>query len=95
MSEIDHLTVKEYKLLIKAIKLKQVDMDYRNHLQAYLNFTATAMKSAGKGKQRPVYRKFSKFYDYEKALRQALGEKPKRRLAGIEKILYRKEENDG
>ena len=49
-----------------AVRLKQVDMDYRNHLQAFLNFSVKAEKKAGKNKSKPVYSRFKKFYDYEK-----------------------------
>ena len=37
-AEVDRLTIPEYELLMQAVRLKQVDMDYRNHLQAFLNF---------------------------------------------------------
>ncbi|MDO4170312.1 MAG: hypothetical protein Q4D45_10470 [Lachnospiraceae bacterium] len=43
-------------------------MDYRNHLQAFLNFAVKAEKKAGKNKTKPVYRNFEKFYDYQKEL---------------------------
>ena len=51
-----------------AVRLKQVDMDYRNHLQAFLNFSVKAEKKAGKNKSKPVYSRFKKFYDYEKEI---------------------------
>lgn len=41
-------------------------MDYRNHLQAFLNLSVKAEKKTGKGKSKYVYGKFKKFYDYEK-----------------------------
>lgn len=50
---------------METVRLREVDKDYRNHLQAYLNFAARAMKKAGKNKQKPVYSTFKKFYDYE------------------------------
>lgn len=67
-SEVDKLTIPEYNLLMDAIRLKQVDMDYRNHLQAFLNFSVKAEKKAGKNKSKPVYSRFKKFYDYEKEI---------------------------
>ena len=62
--EVDRLTLPEYELLMEAAQLKQVDNDYRNHLQAFLNYAVKAEKKAGKGKSKPVYRKFKQFYDY-------------------------------
>lgn len=50
---------------MKAVRLKQVDLDYRNHLQAYLNFAVKAEKKAGKNRTKPVYTKFNRFYDYQ------------------------------
>lgn len=66
--EFDRLTIPEYNLLMEAVRLREVDKDYRNHLQAYLNFAAKAMKKAGKNKRKPVYSTFKKFYDYEAEL---------------------------
>lgn len=62
----------EYELLIKAEKLKQVDLDYRCHLVAYLVKAASAEKPNGKNKTAPVYKNFRKFFDYKKAVRFAL-----------------------
>lgn len=91
-AEVDKLTIPEYELLMEAVRLKQIDMDYRNHLQAYLNFVVKAEKKAGKGKSKPVYSSFKKFFDYEKKLAEAKnkGEK-KSRFAGIGKLLKKGE----
>ena len=88
---MDQLTIPEYKLLIKAEKLKQVDKDYRNHLQAFLNFCVKAEKKAGKNKTKPIYTKFEKFYDYETAIAKTEGRVPKNRFSGISHKLLRKE----
>ena len=91
--EVDRLTIPEYELLMEAVRLKQVDMDYRNHLQAYLNFVVKAEKKSGKGKSKPVFSSFKKFFDYEKKLEEAQknkGEK-KSRFAGIGKLLKKGE----
>lgn len=85
-SEVDRLTIPEYKLLMEAVRLKQVDMDYRNHLQAYLNFAVKAEKKTGKNKTKPVYGKFKRFYDYEKELEKAKDGKQSR-FSGISKFL--------
>ena len=74
-------------MLIKAVKLKQIDNDYRNHLQAYLNFAVQAEKKAGKGKTRPVYNTFKKFYDYEKELQKVEKKKENGRFSGLKKFL--------
>jgi hypothetical protein len=69
---------------MEAVSLRQVDMDYRNHLQAWLSFSAQATKKKGQ----PVYSKFKKFYDYEKKLRDASKKEAKKsRFSGIGKLL--------
>jgi hypothetical protein len=72
--------------MIDALKLKDVDMDYRNNLQAYLNMKAQATKKNGK----PVYDKFEKFYDYESEIRKAKGVPVKKRFSGLAKFLQKK-----
>lgn len=74
---------------MKAVKLKQIDNDYRNHLQAYLNFVVQAEKKAGKGKTRPVYNTFKKFYDYNKELKKVENKKEDSRFSGLKKFLKR------
>ena len=69
--EVDRLTIPEYNLLMEAVKLKQIDIDYRNHLQAFLNFAVKAEKKSGKYKSKPVYTKFKQFYDYEREIKKA------------------------
>lgn len=96
-AEVDRLTIPEYELLMKAARLKQIDLDYRNHMQAYLNFMVKAEKKTGKNKTTPVYRKFKKFYDYEKELGKVLEmeNNHQSRFDGIGELLKRKEEDDG
>ncbi len=84
---MDRLTIAEYKLLMEAAQLKQVDADYRNHLQAFLNFAVKAEKKTGKNKSKPVYRKFKQFYNYEEELRKVTKKDKKSRFAGIGKFL--------
>lgn len=91
-AEVDRLTIPEYRLLMDAVRLKQVDMDYRNHLQAFLNFSVKAEKKTGKNKSKPVFSKFKRFFDYEKELEKAQkkdGEKS--RFSGIGKFLKKGE----
>lgn len=88
--ELDRLTIPEYNLLMEAVQLREVDKDYRNHLQAFLNFAVKAERKAGKYKTKPVYQYFKKFYDRDKAIkavRSGRKAKVKDRYAGIDKYL--------
>ena len=90
-AEVDRLTIPEYKLLMDAVRLKQVDMDYRNHLQAFLNFAVKAEKKSGKH-SKPVFTKFKKFYDYDKEVAKATKKKSEKgRFAGIGRLLNKGE----
>ena len=66
--QVDELTIRQYRLMIRAQQYKSVDQDYRSHLQAYLTMVANAEKSAGKGKTKKVFTKFVNFFNYQKAL---------------------------
>lgn len=73
---------------MEAVRLREVDKDYRNHLQAFLNFAVKAEKKTGKNKSKPVYSKFKRFYDYEKEVERAKNHgKEQSRFAGIGKLL--------
>ena len=72
---------------MEAAQLKQVDDDYRNHLQAYLNFAVKAEKKTGKNKSAPVYRKFKQFYNYDAEVRKVTKKEQKSRFSGIGKLL--------
>lgn len=88
--ELDRLTIPEYNLLMEAVQLREVDKDYRNHLQAFLNFAVKAERKAGRYKTKPVYQYFKKFYDRDKAIkavRSGKKAKVKDRYAGIDKYL--------
>ena len=77
------MTIPEYELLMESVRLKQVDSDYRNHLQAFLNFAVKATRGRGRS-AKPRYSTFEKFYDYEKEIRKAKKEKKQNsRFAGI------------
>ena len=76
---------------MEAVRLKQVDLDYRIHLAAWLSFAAKAEKKAGKG-TKPVYSKFKKFYDYEAELAKVEKQGNKKsRFSGIGKLLKKME----
>lgn len=73
---------------MEALRLKQVDQDYRNHLQAFLNFAVKAEKKTGKNKSAPVYRKFKQFFNYEAEIKKAGGKgNEKSRFSGVSKFL--------
>ena len=83
------MTIPEYNLLMEAARLKQIDLDYRNHLQAWLNFAVQAKKKAGKYKQKPVYKKFEQFYNYKEALKkkETKDKSEKSKFSGVGKLL--------
>lgn len=91
------LTIPEYELLMQSARLKQFDLDYRNHLQAYLNFVVRARKKIGKNKEKAVYDKFDKFFNYNRELRKARGieNKEKSRFSGIGELLRKEREANG
>ena len=77
---------------MEAAELKKVDTDYRNHLQAFLNFAVKAEKKTGKNKSEPVYKQFKQFYNYETELKNVKKENKKRPAAPD---LCALEENNG
>lgn len=85
------MTIPEYKLLMEAVQLKQIDADYRNHLQAYLNFAVKAEKKSGKNKSKPVYRKFKQFYNYEEEQQKVRKTDKKSRFSDVVKFLKKGE----
>ena len=85
--EVDRLTIAEYELLMKAAELREADLDYRLHMQAFLNVQAGAKKKAGKNKERLVYNRFDKFYDRKKEIDRIMKPKEKSRFFGIGELL--------
>lgn len=82
------MTIAEYSLLMEAVQLKQIDSDYRNHLQAWLNFVVQAKKKAGKHKEKPVYSRFKQFYNYKEAVEKIKTNKSEKgKFSGIGKLL--------
>lgn len=72
---------------MKAAELKEADLDYRIHMQAFLNVQAGAKKKVGKNKEKLVFSRFDKFYDRQKAIDEImyLGKK-KSKFSGIGKL---------
>lgn len=89
--EVDRLTIAEYELLMKAAELREADLDYRLHMQAFLNVQAGAKKKAGKNKERLVYNRFDKFYDRKKEIDRIMKPKKKSRFSGIGELLRKRE----
>ena len=71
---MDNLTIRQYNIMVKALKLRRVDEDFNRHAVAFLSYAVQATKGTARS-QRPVYRRFEDFFDYEKAL-QRLDDKP-------------------
>lgn len=63
----------QYKLMKKALRLKQVDDDQKVHWLAYNSFRAQATKKQG-SKEVPVYKTFKQFFNYEEELKRAESE---------------------
>lgn len=88
LSQVDQLTIAQYEIMMEALRLRMVDESFHKHSQAFLNFAVQAEKKAGKGKTRPVYRKFEQFFDFKKELKKAKNPKGEdSRFAGIGKLL--------
>ena len=77
--------------MAEAAKLREVDKDYRSHLQAFLNFRVQAKKKSGKNKQRPVYPTFKKFYDYESAIDRIKEKHKPDRFEKMKQLLRRRD----
>ena len=79
IAEVDRLTIPEYELMMEAWQLKKVDDNYLVHWQAFLNFAVRATKKVGKRKERPVYSRFDKFFDYEKEIKKVKNKKAEKK----------------
>ena len=66
-----------------------LDDSLHEHRQAFLNLAVQAQKKAGKGKTRPVYRRFEQFFNYDRELDKLKSRKKqkKSRFSGIGKLL--------
>ena len=88
--QVDQLTLAEYEIMMEALELRMLDESLHEHRQAFLNFVVKAEKKAGKGKTKPVYKRFRQFFDYEKELKKMRERKKKKRdprFIGISKLL--------
>lgn len=94
------LSIKEYELLMKAVELREIDIEYRLNLQAWLSIKAGAKKKAGKDKERLVYDRFDKLYDRKKVIDRIMHptKEHESRFKGIGKLLKKQRgggETDG
>ena len=88
-SQVDQLTIAQCDILMEAVDLMMLDRGFHEHRQAFLNLAVQAQKKAGKGKTRPVYRRFQQFFDYDRELAKVKNrrKKKKSRFSGIGKLL--------
>ena len=91
--QVDQLTIAQYEIMMDALELRMLDQDLHEHRQAFLNLAVQAQKKAGKGKTRPVYRRFKQFFDYDSELAKIKNKKKKKksRFSGIGKLLKKGE----
>ena len=96
IEQVNNVTPYEYRLLMKSKELQMVDDQYYLHLQAYLNMKARAKKRVGK-KQRMVYTKFNKFFDYENEINKVLGvnKKTTGKFSDLARFINEKSEKEG
>lgn len=87
-SEVDRLTLREYRIMMKAAQLRQLDEQQKIHLVAWLSFAAQAKRKNGK----PVYSKFERFFNFKKELAKIETKNTeKSRFSGIGKLLKKGE----
>lgn len=80
---------------MKAVALRETDLDYRLHMQAFLNMQVKAKKKNGKYKEKPIFTTFEKFYNRQKAIDEIMNPKKKDRFSGIGKLLKKGGGQDG
>lgn len=90
-TESDQATLAEYEIMMEALELRMLDESLHEHRQAFLNFAVKAEKKAGKGKTKPVYKRFRQFFDLDKELRKIKNRRKPSRFAGITKLSDREE----
>lgn len=71
---VDRTTLREFALLMKAAKLKELDNMRDLHVQAWLNNAAKATEKRNK-KVVAKFKTFKSFFDYEKLEAEILGNK--------------------
>lgn len=89
--QVDQLTIVQYEIMMEALELRMLDQNFYDHRQAFLNFAVQAEKKVGKGKTKPVYRRFQQFFDYDEELEKLKDrrKKKKNRFSGIGKLFQK------
>lgn len=59
------MTLYEYEAKMYAYSLQQIDNERDMHVQAWINHQVTGTK-----KDKPLYKKFEDFFDYEKRVKE-------------------------
>ncbi|MED4172559.1 hypothetical protein P4631_08940 [Halalkalibacterium halodurans] len=62
------MTPREYTSLMRGYSLKQVDIRYQAHMQAWLNQMVKATKGSEKN-PKPAFGEFKDFFDYDKEIK--------------------------
>lgn len=70
--EINIMPVSEYLFRMKVYNLKRIDEEHDMHLQAWLN---ARVKDTDKKGEKPIYKKFSDFFNLKKREQEILGVK--------------------
>lgn len=93
------MTLYEYNIRMKAMRLRKVDKEYDIHLLAWESWNVQAMKRQGKRKRVPVFKTFKQFFDIEKRIDDVLGKrkanKKKNRIAEAMKKQKERGQDDG
>ncbi len=87
---MDNLTIRQYNIMVKALRLRRVDEDFNRHAVAFLSYAVQATKGTARN-QRPVYRRFEDFFDYEKALQRIDGKPQASRFSRLSQYLKQKQ----
>ena len=96
ITDIERLTPREYRLLVKGHAFRMLDEEESLYIQAWLSREIRAAKQVGKDKRKYVYEDFKQFFDREEREKKILGEssadvqKPKSMLECIVTFRERK-----
>jgi len=92
--EIDRMTFREYRLKMKAYRLRQLDAEYMIALSAWQHREVGAQKKKGK-KLEAVYKEFGKFFNHKEREEEILfgakkKEKEKPHVSGMIEYMRKK-----
>ena len=72
MTEIKRMSLGDYRLRMKAYRLRRLDREYEIAEQAWMNREIQATKKRGR-KYDAIYKRFSSFFDYSGKEAEILG----------------------